>query len=479
MNEISIAISGGVSLCTYELGVLLSFYQAFLEKESFSVETVSGTSAGAISGFIFSLAMHKALNPFAFEEIIVKYTGVENLISSDDSSVFDFRKLESLYKELLESDDKCAHEYSNDECIKNRCFKYCKLKSCGKVKTKNVLLILGITNIDGLVYEVKDRTFVRNYEMRQHRTCYNIDFNKLDSYSKKELFDSLCASASFPLFFPVVNSNVNTASITGLSEHYESSEFSLNLTDGGLTDNLPLKPIVESVKNSDRIIMIIPHPENVKNLITEANKNHGFLPMDNPFKILMRIFNVAMYQSLYWDVNTFIRINGEVAENKRLLQKMTDVYDAMNIDERRIIEKYMNLISDSGASMFEKFKNSKIALRLDMISPDTPEQDLSGEIMSHFGGFFDERMRKSDFHLGYSNGLKYLRNNSIDLNRIMEKGMNCGNMKYKDMRNKNFIWILILKIIIVFLHPHRKRVYAVLPYLFAKFTLSILLSFKS
>jgi hypothetical protein len=39
---------------------------------------------------------------------------------------------------------------------------------------------------------------------------------------------------------------------------------------------------------------------------------------------------------------------------------------------------------------------------------------LSGEILGHFGGFFDETLRRNDFDLGYASTLQWLEAGGLD-----------------------------------------------------------------
>jgi len=353
------------------------------------------------------------------------------------------------------------------------------MKICSNHKKRNILLILGITNVDGLAYDVKDTVFGQEYLLRHHRGYYNVDFSKIDSYDKDELFDSLCASASFPIFFPVLNIKVSKSMICDLSEDYSNESMKLNMTDGGLTDNLPLKPIMDFMKISNRVVMVIPHPDNTRNFVKFANAHNGFPPLSNTFKIVMKLFNVAMYQSIYWDVKTFVKINKEVKKREILIKKMKDVYESFKGEEKKVIEKYMNLIKEPSNEMFDFLKDEKVAVSLDIISPEKPEQYLSGEIINHFGGFFDNRMRKSDFYLGYKNGLTYLKKIGIEMEKILEGNKGMGKLGYREMRNKSYVIILILKTLIVFMYPFRKRFYIFPFYLIIRFFYMILLSIKS
>jgi hypothetical protein len=80
--------------------------------------------------------------------------------------------------------------------------------------------------------------------------------------------------------------------------------------------------------------------------------------------------------------------------------------------------------------------SGKQAVELDVISPLVlPEARevgvdnmLAGEILFHFGGFVDEDMRKSDFHLGYASALQWMNDggwqshgvNSDDAHTVLE-----------------------------------------------------------
>lgn len=110
MNRLSIAISGGVSLCTYEAGVMSAFHQVFLEHDDIDFEVVSGSSAGA---FLFAFAMHKGINPFMTGRIITDETGIENRISNNDKTVLDFKRIQIIYQDLAESNEECGFAFNS------------------------------------------------------------------------------------------------------------------------------------------------------------------------------------------------------------------------------------------------------------------------------------------------------------------------------------------------------------------------------
>jgi len=474
MSKFSIVISGGVSLCTYELGVLLSFYQAYIENREIDFETVSGASAGAISGFIFASALRNGLNPFAFEKSIVESAGIEKLLSKDDSAVLDFGNLKPLFLQILNVEGKCPHSFKDRECLDNRSEKYCGMNACGGVRRSGVMLSIGATSVDSLVYDVEDSANAKKYPLRQHRAVFSLDFGGEGvNYAPEEIFNAICASASYPAAFPLVHMKISKRMLKGISEEYKPDEMILNFTDGGMTDNLPLKPVFDGRRGTERIAVIVPHPEDVKQLIENANRFGGFPAYTTLAEALIRTFNVVMYQSLYADISSFAKVNAEVKRRENLISEMKKVFESLPQDKKDSVGEFLKKAGGTDNDIFLFLRHDKISVPLDIISPSRPEQELSGEILNHFGGFFDERMRKNDFRLGYRNGKDYLRGIGItvsDMGLGREAG---GSISFKNMKNKRLIAVVLLKTLISLLFPYRKNVFLMPLFLMLKFALML------
>lgn len=473
MNKISIIVSGGVSLCTYEVGVLTSLYQLFLENGDVDFEVIGGSSAGAISTFLFSSSLFKGFNPYFMADMIIENTDIKNLVSKHDQFVLDFDNLIPSFEKIFKCENRCEYTYGDSDCKKARCRNFCKDKRCSKKKNEQIKMVFNVTTLEPILKDIQDKVFSKNFTLRTHNLSFVLDFK---SCSEKKIYKLLKASASFPIFFAPVRYIFENDDLKEFSNFYKDDKIELDLTDGGVTQNLPLKIIFNNIRESEKIILIIPHPDDPSTIIENA-KNKRKL---NIFDVIIKLLDSSFYQSYYSDLKLSFEFNRIEKKLFEIRNSLKSSFENLDLEEKKVVENFLNVSSLDLKNLDENLSTGKKIIQIDIISPQKPEEELAGEILNHFGGFFDKNLRYNDFLVGYFDGLKYCKNFGYDLKPLFdEKDLNkkIGNVNLKNLKNKKIIFILILKSFVSLLYPYRKNFLIIFLIFFFKSTIKFLEKF--
>ncbi len=439
MNKISIIVSGGVSLCTYEVGVLTSLYQLFLENGDVDFEVIGGSSAGAISTFLFSSSLFKGFNPYFMADMIIENTDIKNLVSKHDQFVLDFDNLIPSFEKIFKCENRCEYTYGDSDCKKARCRNFCKDKRCSKKKNEQIKMVFNVTTLEPILKDIQDKVFSKNFTLRTHNLSFVLDFK---SCSEKKIYKLLKASASFPIFFAPVRYIFENDDLKEFSNFYKDDKIELDLTDGGVTQNLPLKIIFNNIRESEKIILIIPHPDDPSTIIENA-KNKRKL---NIFDVIIKLLDSSFYQSYYSDLKLSFEFNRIEKKLFEIRNSLKSSFENLDLEEKKVVENFLNVSSLDLKNLDENLSTGKKIIQIDIISPQKPEEELAGEILNHFGGFFDKNLRYNDFLVGYFDGLKYCKNFGYDLKPLFdEKDLNkkIGNVNLKNLKNKKIIVLRI------------------------------------
>jgi hypothetical protein len=187
--------------------------------------------------------------------------------------------------------------------------------------------------------------------------------------------------------------------------------------------------------------LIHPHP-------TAAPVGDAWADPGNPptwTDTLIRADHLQRTQSLYDDLRQVTKTNTRIGWLDRLVDELGPVLEGLPAEDKgKVAEALGKVLTDIDkeraqlpahggeagptpaiedvAGRLRSVLNlvagvsGKQAVELDVISPLVlPEARevgvdnmLAGEILFHFGGFVDENMRKSDFHLGYASALQWM-----------------------------------------------------------------------
>jgi hypothetical protein len=256
------------------------------------------------------------------------------------------------------------------------------------------------------------------------------------------LVDFALASGANALGFPPVvldrSSERETYTRNGTSLPATGS---LWCTDGGTLSNEPLGHTLDRVAIADRDadetitrlhILVHPHP-------TAAPRGDAWAdPKNSPtwLATLMRADHLQRTQSLYDDLRRVEKTNTRIAWLERLETELQPVLARLEPESRdelvTALRNTLHSIEDDRQSLRASSERSadpsdvaslfrtvaervagvsgKRKVAVEVISPlviaaQNPgvsvEDMLAGEMLAHFGGFFDERLRVSDFDLGY------------------------------------------------------------------------------
>ncbi len=405
--EIIPIISGGVSLGSYEAGIMYSLIlSSYIGKVRGDFEIVipaiSGTSAGAITSLISSYILTDGLPVSILYDFWVDLMDVKNLLrNKSERSLFDREYVKNYAKKLLTSNyDLCS---GNDciEKISQGCFreKRCRLKLSDKVE-----LGFSLTSLNGRL-EYISKTSKREDIVFSDR----IIFTKFSGVHKDEFMDYAIASSSFPIAFDSVKIKRNKNDYPYISDSM-GYEFDQEYIDGGVLNNRPVNIGVDlsfkaDVKNP---LLLIIEPD-VRKLKFDFSKF-------DIKKILYHILiTIRSNQPVVKDVRGIEKTNKRISglnefytELAKVIDKLKDkeiflsIFNEENPYKREMFEE---LTTDTGtvrvlegiSSFIEKRLSLYNKLNFDVGFIYSNPKRLSGEFMGHFGGFLSKNLRRNDF----------------------------------------------------------------------------------
>lgn len=197
-----LCLSGGGARGAYQIGVAKALEEAgILEKFDY----ISGTSIGAVNAVLLACLSVDEIRDIWFTispEVLHK---TENLFKKAVKENIDFLK-KGLY------DLSCLRKI-----VKNNI-------DFEKLRNKKVFITLSDCGVkDGGITSLIKATYLHYIRKNQHAV-----YSKLWEQEKNEVIQQVIASCSIPIFFPAAN--------------YKDKQY----YDGGLYDNVPVKPLVEA-----------------------------------------------------------------------------------------------------------------------------------------------------------------------------------------------------------------------------------------
>lgn len=463
MSRISIVFSGGVSLCTYEAGVASAIIQSAYENDDFEISVVGGSSAGAITAFLTAYTLNRGMNPIYLKNLIVDAADIRCMLSRDKNILLSLNSMKQIFYDLQREGEECSFAYGKAGCVKNRCEEFCGRKICREVKKRDVILSIGMTAAEGYISDVNDSLNMENYLTKNYHESYIVDFKRFRDYDKDHLFDLLLSSASYPVAFEPRNIIMKRGEMEDLSSLYKFDKAAFNFTDGGISDDLPMRAVLNLSDNIDCLALVIPCPENYRSFIDYTDNNSGFGPPGSMIKFLSEVFSVISFQSISFDMKSFAKTNALIQRCAEVEERLDKEYESMNSEEKAVIDRYLKAFI--GDEEPEKLKlrsilkyashtENKRGIKLVSVSPENPEVDLEGEILFHFGGFFDKRMRESDFRTGYCNGHKFADTLGMKIPVLFRK----SKIKVKNVRYAPIAAMLAVKLLVINTGQNRKNI---------------------
>ncbi|RLA67479.1 MAG: hypothetical protein DRQ78_02655 [Epsilonproteobacteria bacterium] len=357
--NLSIVISGGVSLGAYEAGYNWAMVKMLAKEKSKGalvepdLRSVTGASAGSINALLTamywcqkdSIPLHNTINDNLFYETWVNL-GIEDLLikhkdPQNKSSLFTRRELERKGEKIIEH-------------LKKPIFKSQCQVPLGVAVTKATPIIETVAGIKiknqnfsvPLVFKVKNQKGIVENKILPSSTDFYISIPDIEK-DRHKLINLLFASGAFPGAFQQVK----------LDYEYKGKKHSHYFIDGGLYDNVPLDLATALDKNTSHFLFI--NPSNLRKEILEKNTEEAEqIPLGFITTNLMPVFS-----------------SFDIMQSMKL-------YEAINQNFREGSKKTLILSSRY--------------------------HPITGKFLGHFGAFLDQNFREYDYYVGIYDAIYHL-----------------------------------------------------------------------
>jgi len=323
--NLSMVISGGVSLGAYESGYNWAMIKMLNKVVKPDLRSVAGASAGSINALLSamywcqenSIPLKNSVDDNLFYETWVNL-GIEDLLikgedSENKSTLFTRKGLEEKAAKIIEHLEKPIYRKNCEVPIGVSVTKATPIvETVQGIKIKNQHFSIPLT-----LKEKNGKAIVTNRSMPPSTDFY-ISIPGIEK-DKSKLIDVLFASAAFPGAFQQVK----------LKYTYKGKTRSQYFIDGGAYDNIPLQLAIELDKNASHFVFI--DPSNMrKEVIEENNEEKEEIPLGFITTNAIPLLNsLEIFQSmkLYQAINQYIRNDGYLSHFAAFLDKNFRMYD--------------------------------------------------------------------------------------------------------------------------------------------------------
>jgi predicted acylesterase/phospholipase RssA len=451
--RIALTISGAVALGAYEGGALAALLRAIGPlceggDPQVRVDTIGGSSAGSITGMLAARCLLEGIDPvYVMREAWVKRDSLSEMRTDDPEAPLSLDGLRATCLELLDPRDFAgapAHRVEARQRVPVR-------------------MVMALASLRGLEYRVPSL-----WSRQPVRATTSLDWatfafssgqfmHELTEPPRVSPVDVALASAANALAFPPAlldrSGDEESYRARGIVNFPPSKH--LWYTDGGILDSEPLTRTLDLVREVDvdspadaRRVQLLVHPHP-----TGAPTGTAWADEQNPptwLATLLRARDLQRTQSIYDDLLHLEQINTRLDWTRRLFEEIRPVLDELDQDtsdrlrdaltraigviegQRRAFRAHEadpaaaapQPVADKPAADLLRDAVARIAgiagkerIALEVVSPLVlPEAKttavshmLAGEFLFHFGGFLAERLRQSDFDLGYRSTLEWLK----------------------------------------------------------------------
>ncbi|MEN8907609.1 MAG: DUF3376 domain-containing protein [Clostridiales bacterium] len=416
--RIALVISGGVSLATYMHGVtkeLFKFIKAKCPKDhticsleecayysecnenvktyvylknnilkaDVKIDIISGTSAGGINGVLLATAL-------------VLNCDIDDSVSKlwvDKANIYDLLDLDKESQSILNS---TKMEKSLEETFEMLIE---KTKDKSEEHVEYLDLFVTAVNTNGYEWQLNNiigKNYLHRFHLKVRETSNENQpwrYSKNDIKDNKVLLPKICRSTSaIPGVFEPVEFTFNQLKDISTKDilNYDLESEKIYLFDGGLMDNKPFKPVIDSLerissdKNVERWIVFIDPID--KNIDREKNINKP-----NFKESLIKGYLSFNFQSIYSEL---LNINGK--------RKKKDDYKSFVKSYSSIINEY----NKSNTTMLNTIYNKKLIRKYidDFEEKFTYNYDLSKSNLNEFLIELKEHINLEKYCLNYING---------------------------------------------------------------------------
>jgi predicted acylesterase/phospholipase RssA len=455
--RIALTISGAVSLGAYEAGVLAALLSAIGplcegDDPDVRIDAIGGASAGAITGLLAGRTLTAGLDPVAVMKAAwVERDSISSLFKKYQGAPFSMAALQQMATDLIDKDKAKlgAHHQSHD-----------------------VELVMVLTALRGLSYQIpRPAQQVANPAQTTtiparpplHATTFvdlirttlspDTTLDELVQPPDASVVRTALASGANEMGFPPLSVNRKAAADSyrdnGITDFPDDA--TLWYSDGGTLDNEPLGRTLDLVEEIDRKepgdftrLHVLIHPH-----IHAAPSETAWANPENPptwAATLTRALSILLAQSTYDDLRSMQKTNTRLTWLEELDGVVGDRLNQLPPTERSSVAQALATVLQSfdqqrstlpahrHPALADQVDNSdprallravvatiaglveKRPIAVEVISPMLvggtakagSDKLLAGKTMADFGGFLDERLRLSDFNLGYRCALEWL-----------------------------------------------------------------------
>jgi predicted acylesterase/phospholipase RssA len=437
--RLALTISGAVSLGSFEGGVLAALLNGIRplcqgEDPVAAIDAIGGASAGSMTGLLAARCLIGGFDPVAaMERAWVSGDSIQQLLHNHGDSPLSATKLRQL-AEVVFGDEQ---------------------RKVGGAQSERLRLVMMLGCLRGLEYTARQpgqpgvdaTTFVDLATFDIDPTWTSADFLQPVAASPADI---AIASGANAFAFPPQLLNRNNA-----AADYQARGLQLPpggylwYTDGGTVDNEPLGHTLDvaNALDSERVdgahrVHILIHPDPTGGMTGTAWADRGEQP--TWASTLLRADHMQRTQSLYDDLRTVVKTNTRIKWLGQVVEALNGVIDDLPADQQEQFDAAISkVLGDIGSDLgelpgvhtalnssgdFDLASKVSLAVRtaagvsdkrpvgVEVISPlALAEREnvpvarlLAGAVLGHFGGFFDENLRRSDFDLGYQCGVEWI-----------------------------------------------------------------------
>lgn len=451
--RIALTISGAVALGAYEGGALAALLRAIGplcegDDPQVRVDAIGGASAGSITGMLAARCLLEGIDPvYVMREAWIERDSLSVMRTDTPDEPLSLDALRQASVDLLDPRD---HRGAPAHRV-------------GVCQSAPIRMVMALASLRGLEYRVP--TLSARQQVRATTSLDWATFTFTSGQPARELVEpprasptdvALASAANALAFRPVLLDRSGDEAgyrARGIVNFPPSKH--LWYTDGGVLDSEPLTRTLDLVREVDqdsaddtRRIQLLVHPNP-----TGAPTGTAWADEKHPptwLATLLRARDLQRTQSIYDDLLHLEQINTRLDWTRRLSDEIGPVLDDLDQDTsdrlREALVRALGVIegqrralraheADPGAAPAQPVPDKPVAellrdavariagiagkerIALEVVSPLVlPEARttavshmLAGEFLFHFGGFLAERLRQSDFDLGYRSTLEWLK----------------------------------------------------------------------
>lgn len=482
-QKLAIAISGAVSLGSFESGVMYEIIEAIAqhnlhpdttEDQKIVIDVITGASAGAMTAAIVAQKLlfeaDKLRKPYQNDiyRAWVEDADIQTLLQSKKEDNPDMAILSSGFVQEVGNKYLLNRYNSPSPSVAER----------HPAVADSIQLGIALSNLNGFDFKIdlnNNDTQNNSFTYTKHKDCYitQIQAQKDDKPSLWELIKRIAiASGSFPFAFQVqeVERISSDLAYKGSNFYTEPEEGLVKkpfaYTDGGVFENEPLGMAISLAKKVDssaryyekRFFLYVAPGAKTSNInkdfkasdaiyVETARALAGAVFTQSRFQDWIQVSDVNQsvkkFDNQAWFLRDVLKQNPDrYTEFAEVAAKLLNTLYTDNLqkiaDNERLKKQFaeemqeLSSLGENGAKISRSWLNAVQALEkaanlgskelLTVYSINAKDEELAGEQLSAFGGFFKQEFRDYDYYVGRSKAIDFLKNLQLKNSQGKQEG---------------------------------------------------------